>query len=244
MGPATWDRWITALASHYKGRVRDWATWNEPNNCKGNTPELAADNNIRTAQIIKKHIPDARIAGMVLSNPNARFAQRYMKVLSEQGKTGLFAWMIYHDYSVNPDTVFPRVEEFAKVVHQYAPTMRIWQETVRQLLEEPGIAGLKDSSRDMDYFLAIRRITRARPDWSLLVGFEHLLVDAVRAGGDGGVCAGASIQGIKCGLALRGICRDRMAEPFAELSTEARLQVAAILDEFDLARRNANVGLT
>ena len=124
---AAWDRWINALAGHYKGRVRDWSTWNEPSNCKGNTPEMVAENNIRTAEIIKKHIPDARIAGLVLGSPNVKYTEPYLKRLSERGKTGLFEWIIYHDYSLNPDSIYPRVEEFAKLVHHYAPTVKIWQ---------------------------------------------------------------------------------------------------------------------
>jgi len=150
-------------------------------------------------------------------------------------------------------------------------------ETVRQLLDEPRIVGLKDSSRQLDYFLTIREITRQRTDCSLLVGFEHLLVETVQAGGDGGVCAGAnlsphllvslyeaaaagdqqtiaqienaltiqrqiytigngstpSLQGIKCALALRGICQDHMAEPYHRLSTEHRDQIGTILRELD-----------
>jgi hypothetical protein len=72
---AAWNTWIGALASRYKDKVKDWSTWNEPNNCKTNTPEVVADNNIRTAEIIKKHIPDARIAGLVVSSPNVRYAE-------------------------------------------------------------------------------------------------------------------------------------------------------------------------
>lgn len=124
---AAWDAWITALASHYEGRVRDWSTWNEPNNCKTNTPEVVAANNIRTAEIIKRHIPEARIAGLVLSNPSVKFAEPYMKILKDRDKTGLFEWMIYHDYSLNPDSVYPKVEQFEKVIHHYAPGMKIWQ---------------------------------------------------------------------------------------------------------------------
>jgi dihydrodipicolinate synthase/N-acetylneuraminate lyase len=67
-------------------------------------------------------------------------------------------------------------------------------DTVRQLLDVPGIVGLKDSSREMDYFLAVRQITRERADWSLLVGFEHMLLDTLHAGGDGGVLAGANLS--------------------------------------------------
>ncbi len=127
VGLAAWDAWVNALASHYKDRVMDWSTWNEPSNCKGNTPEAVAENNIRTAEIIKRHIPDARIAGLVISWPNVRFAEPYMKVLAENGKTGLFEWMIYHNYSTNPDTIFPAVDKFTKMIHQYAPSMKVWQ---------------------------------------------------------------------------------------------------------------------
>lgn len=127
VGLAAWDAWIDALAGHYKGRVKDWSTWNEPSNAKGNSPEILADNNIRTAEIIKRHIPDARIAGLVLSSPNVRYAEPCMKILSEKGKTGLFHWIVYHDYSLNPDSIFPKVEEFAEMVHRYAPEAKVWQ---------------------------------------------------------------------------------------------------------------------
>ena len=124
---AAWDAWINALAEHFRGRAKDWSTWNEPGNCKDNTPQTVADNNIRTAEIIKRHIPDARIAGLVISSPNVRFGEPYMKVLAERGETNLFHWIIYHDYSLNPDSIYPRVEEFRKMIHQYAPGMKVWQ---------------------------------------------------------------------------------------------------------------------
>ncbi len=124
---AAWDAWINALASHYKDRVKDWSTWNEPDGCKINTSEILADNNIRTAEIIKRLIPDARIAGLVLCWPNVKYAEPYMKILKEKGKADLFTWMIYHDYSVNPDTCYPKVMAFADMIHRYAPALRIWQ---------------------------------------------------------------------------------------------------------------------
>lgn len=123
-----WDKWVEALAIHYKGKVKDWATWNEPDGCKLNTPEILADNNIRTAEMIKKHIPDARIAGLVAASPKRlRFIEDYMKVLKEKNKTGLFEWMIYHDYTLNPDRCYSVVQDFKTVVHKYAPGMKIWQ---------------------------------------------------------------------------------------------------------------------
>jgi dihydrodipicolinate synthase/N-acetylneuraminate lyase len=64
---------------------------------------------------------------------------------------------------------------------------------VRRLMDLPGIAGLKDSSGDMLYFHRIRRLSQDRDDWTLLMGPEELLAEAVAAGGDGGVCGGANL---------------------------------------------------
>jgi 4-hydroxy-tetrahydrodipicolinate synthase len=65
--------------------------------------------------------------------------------------------------------------------------------TVRAAMDLPGIVGLKDSSGDLAYFREVRELTRQRPDWSLLMGPEHLLVAAIQAGGDGGVSGGANL---------------------------------------------------
>ena len=66
-------------------------------------------------------------------------------------------------------------------------------ETVRRLIEIPNIVGLKDSSANMIYFHKLRRLCAVRPDWTLLVGPEELLAEAVLLGGDGGVNGGANL---------------------------------------------------
>lgn len=66
-------------------------------------------------------------------------------------------------------------------------------ETVRRALDEPRIVGFKDSSGDMAYFKEVAGLVRQRPDWSLLVGPEEKLLDALHAGGHGGVSGGANI---------------------------------------------------
>jgi 4-hydroxy-tetrahydrodipicolinate synthase len=65
--------------------------------------------------------------------------------------------------------------------------------TIHRLMDEPSIVGLKDSSGDMAYFHQIRALTRERDDWSLLIGQEHLLAQALELGADGGVCGGANV---------------------------------------------------
>ena len=66
-------------------------------------------------------------------------------------------------------------------------------ETVRVLMEDPKIHGIKDSSGNMTYFHRLCRLAGGREDWSLLMGPEELLLDAVLAGGHGGVNGGANV---------------------------------------------------
>jgi 4-hydroxy-tetrahydrodipicolinate synthase len=66
-------------------------------------------------------------------------------------------------------------------------------ETVRIAMDEPRIVGLKDSSGDMAYFQGAADLLAHRPDWSLLIGPEERLLDAVLAGGHGGVSGGANV---------------------------------------------------
>jgi 4-hydroxy-tetrahydrodipicolinate synthase len=66
-------------------------------------------------------------------------------------------------------------------------------DVVRWALDQPRIVGMKDSSGSMLYFNRVREATCARAGWSLLVGPEELLAEAVLLGGHGGVCASANI---------------------------------------------------
>ncbi len=66
-------------------------------------------------------------------------------------------------------------------------------ETLRQLTELESIVGLKDSGGDIDYFAKAIELKQLRPDWSLLVGPEHLLLRSMELGGDGGVSGGSNI---------------------------------------------------
>jgi 4-hydroxy-tetrahydrodipicolinate synthase len=72
--------------------------------------------------------------------------------------------------------------------------LSIEPETIRQVADLPGLVGLKDSSGDLAYFSSLLEVARARSDWSVLVGPEHLLAETVALGGDGGVNGGANLH--------------------------------------------------
>ena len=66
-------------------------------------------------------------------------------------------------------------------------------ETVRAAVGITGIVGLKDSSGSMLYFHQLHYLLKDCPDFSLLIGAEELLAEAILLGGHGGVCGGANL---------------------------------------------------
>ena len=123
---AAWDRYVEKLATRYP-QVKNWACWNEPNNSKSNTPERVVDNNVRTARIIKRHIPDAKIAMLSLAGANVAYTRECLRLFKEQNAIGLFHWIVYHDYSPNPDSCYQKnVNAWAALVRAEAPQLAIW----------------------------------------------------------------------------------------------------------------------
>ncbi|SPE59300.1 Dihydrodipicolinate synthetase [Verrucomicrobia bacterium] len=66
--------------------------------------------------------------------------------------------------------------------------------TVRDLLQLEKVIGIKDSSGNLGYFGRIAKVAKARPDWVVLAGWEHLLARAIKLGGHGGVPGGAQVD--------------------------------------------------
>jgi 4-hydroxy-tetrahydrodipicolinate synthase len=66
-------------------------------------------------------------------------------------------------------------------------------ETVKAAAQVPGVVGLKDSSGDMVHFHKLCLLLSERSDFSLLIGQEELLAEAVLFGGHGAVCGGANL---------------------------------------------------
>lgn len=65
--------------------------------------------------------------------------------------------------------------------------------TLRTLSSIESIIGVKDSGGDLDYFRSLCRLKMDRPDWTILMGPEAMLPEAIAAGGDGGVAGGANV---------------------------------------------------
>lgn len=122
-----WDKWVGLMAERYKDKVRDWSMWNEPELKGANNPEVITAFNIRTAEIIKRVIPEARIAALCLCAPKLEIIEPFVKALKAQGKTELFTWIVYHHYTRNPDEKYEAVVKAQEVVRAHAPNLRLWQ---------------------------------------------------------------------------------------------------------------------
>jgi 4-hydroxy-tetrahydrodipicolinate synthase len=66
--------------------------------------------------------------------------------------------------------------------------------TVVEAASEPNVVGLKDSGLNMGYFHAVREAVRSRPDFTLLVGPDDLLAEAVLLGAHGGMAGGSNVN--------------------------------------------------
>ncbi len=125
---AAWDRWVEAMVRHYSPKgVKEWMMYNEPNLNKKNSLEDIVANNIRTAEIIKRIDPDAKVGAFVLAGLQVERIETMLQMIKDQGKLDLFHWAIYHGYSGNPDRLNPRMAEFNAMLAEVAPNIRPWQ---------------------------------------------------------------------------------------------------------------------
>lgn len=120
-----WDKWVTAMVNRYKDKVTEWEMWNEPDRIE---PEKVAEQNIRTAEIIKRIQPNAEIAGLVMaSGRNFKYLDRYLKVLADRGKLDLFKWIVYHGYTMNPDDNYLGQAKLDSVLRRYSSKLMLRQ---------------------------------------------------------------------------------------------------------------------
>ena len=125
-GLKEWDRWVDFLGGHFKGRVNEWAMWNEPDNrLKVNTPDMIAAFNVRSAKILRKHMPDCRIHGLSLGWWLPDILESCIKPMGEDVK--LFDTFVYHGYVANPDLSYETDAARKAVIAKYAPHAKLRQ---------------------------------------------------------------------------------------------------------------------
>lgn len=82
------------------------------------------------------------------------------------------------------------------VLYNMPSLTKVWFEieTLEKLTEIDTIIGLKDSGGDLVYFERLAGLKKSRPDWSIMIGPEAMLPEAIRLGADGGITGGANVM--------------------------------------------------
>ncbi len=126
---AAFDRWVAAMVARYRDKVFDWEVWNEPNFGDNtiNSPEETADFNVRTARVLKRAQPTARIAGLALGHYEPAFVDRFFDRVAKRKAFDLFETMTYHDYAYNPDDNVGHVRAIRASLDRYAPRVALRQ---------------------------------------------------------------------------------------------------------------------
>ena len=126
-----WDNWVEAMVTRYKDRVVEWEIWNEPDHPGQKiSPETTAQLNLRTAEIIKRIQPEAKIAGLAYtSNSDKVYLDKFLKVIADAGKLDLFHWISYHCYTMRPEDAYTekRVLGLKTVIEKYSKDILLRQ---------------------------------------------------------------------------------------------------------------------
>ena len=124
-GLVAWDRWVDYLGGHFKGRVDEWAMWNEPdiNKTADNTPETVAALNVRSAKILRRHMPTCRLHGLSLAGNS--WIVPCVTAMGEDAK--LFDTFVYHGYTDNPDFSYAGVEKVRRDLEKTLPGAKLRQ---------------------------------------------------------------------------------------------------------------------
>jgi hypothetical protein len=120
-----WDRWVLALVRRYKDRVKEWEIWNEPDLGKEAPAEGYADLYIRTAEIVRREQPGARLYALALAG-NLRFAETFLECVRQKGKVGLLDAVTVHGYPKNPDDT-SNVDKLRALLEKVAPAIQVRQ---------------------------------------------------------------------------------------------------------------------
>ncbi|MHC2066374.1 dihydrodipicolinate synthase family protein [Bremerella sp. T1] len=124
---------------------------------------------------LAQHAADAGAAAVVLTTP----------YYFPAGQTELLSYI----RNINAELPLPLM------LYNMPQLTKVWfeQETLKQLTELENIVGLKDSSGDLNYFERAAKLKAIRTDWSVMIGPEAKLPEAMQLGGDGSVAGGANV---------------------------------------------------
>ena len=124
-----WDRWVTAMAERYKGKVHEWEIWNEPDLTRRfrNDPMPFVELTVRTAECIRRVDPEARIAAFAWAGWRPALFSKCMSAIKASGSLELFDWISYHFYTYRPEEMYAKVEAMQDSLSRYSSKIKLRQ---------------------------------------------------------------------------------------------------------------------
>lgn len=126
---AGWVRFAGRIAEHFRGRVRHWEIWNEPNitnfwKPRKPSPEDYVELVRITAPEIRRRIPDAVIVGGAFAGMPTDYFRRCL----EAGMADFVDRVSYHPYRPVPEKGYEaEVRAWRALAEKHRPGLRLWQ---------------------------------------------------------------------------------------------------------------------
>ena len=137
-GRKAWLAYVTAVATRYRGKVKEYEIWNEPELVASvEAPEYGIFAH-ETAQAIKKADPAAGVilgafAGAVWQGEGTKpardreFARVAVETFVKLSGKGAANAVTYHAYHPNPDAVYASIPSFKAMIHAIDPGIEVRQ---------------------------------------------------------------------------------------------------------------------
>lgn len=123
-----WNNWVKALTVHFKGRIKEWEVWNEPNNNPENTPAEYANLYIQTTETIRSVIPNATVFALAFAHiDDYAYVDDFLAVMKQRNKLDLVEVLTIHGYKPVPEANYPAFAKIREVADKYNPGIRIMQ---------------------------------------------------------------------------------------------------------------------
>jgi hypothetical protein len=198
-GRAAWLAYVGRLAEHYRGRVRHYEIWNEPNGksfWRPGTPDPRqyVEFVALTAPVIRQRIPDAVIIGGAVAGMDTRFFQASM----ECGLGQHIQKASFHSYRPWPEKSYAEdVTRWRQIIARHRPGIQLWHGEVGAA-SQPGGAGGRANYPWTETRQAKWMLRRFVSDLRMkieLVSYFHT-VDLVNYGGADGPTGRTNFKGL------------------------------------------------
>jgi len=118
---------VGAFVDRYKEYVSLWEVWNEPRTGRGEGAATFAEFAARTAEVVRRHQPDARLMFPAGGSFDIVFVRDMLTWLRDQDKLALVNEIVYHPYAYNPDDKYGAVEELREIVRSFSSEITLRQ---------------------------------------------------------------------------------------------------------------------